>query len=120
MLRLGIPRANQCRFDRVRLERYVRHERAVTPARAVGRLTLRLLEVALHRSGVERIQNSALMKQRPPATPLRAPGNFLLFEGQVALSPNRQPRQLKGLDDPSQNQPVTVGHGSQLGTRLER
>jgi hypothetical protein len=60
------------------------------------------------------------MKQRLPAAPLCVPGNFLLSESQVALPPNRQPRQLEGLDDPSENQPVTVGHGSQLGTRLER
>jgi len=119
-LRLRIPRANQCRFDRVRLKRYVRHECKVTAARAVGRLTLRFLEVSVHRSGVERIQNSAVMKQRLPAAPLCVPGNFLLSEGQVALSPNRQPRQLKGLDDPSQNHPVTLGHVSELGTHLER
>ena len=117
--RLPVPRTDQCRCDRLRLERRVRHERGVTPAPAVGGLTLGFLEVSIEAVDVERVEEGAVMKERAPAASLRAARDFPPLDRQVAQSLDAEPRQLEGIHDSTQDQPVALRDAAQLGTRLE-
>src|SRR5687767_317010 len=104
VLRFPNARADQCRCDRLRIERRVRHERGVTPARAVDGLTLRFLEVSLEAVDVERVEEGSVMKECAPAASLRAAGDFPPLDGQVTQSLDAEPRHLEGVDDSAQDQ----------------
>jgi predicted molibdopterin-dependent oxidoreductase YjgC len=92
----------------------------VTSASAICGLPLRNLQIALHRSNVEIIQNGSVMEQRSPSAALCVTGHFPLTYREIAEPTNLQVRQSERFHDATQKEAVTVIDISQLRPRLER